>query len=120
MLGRLGNVVEGRIVEISAGWLGSAGIALCILGYLPQVVHLVKERCSAGLSVGAYVTWGIAAVLLLSYAFVRRDPVFVVLQAYHVVATALICYYCVKYKGRFCEVHGGETYAQYLAKRGDG
>ncbi len=107
-------------MSISAGWLGSAGIALCILGYLPQVVHLVKERCSAGLSVGAYVTWGIAAILLLSYAIVRWDPVFVALQAYHVGATALICFYCVKYKSRLCEEHGGETYTEYLAKRSDG
>ena len=59
-------------------------------------------------------------MLLLSYAIVRRDPVFVLLQAYHVGATALISYYCVRYKGRLCEEHGGETYAEYLAKHSDG
>ena len=97
-------------MNISIEWLGFAGIALCVLGYLPQVIHLIKERCSAGLSTGAYITWGIAAVLLLSYAVVRKDIVFIVLQSYHVGATALICYYCVKYKGRLCEDHGGEEF----------
>ena len=71
-------------MNISSGWLGVAGIVLCVLGYLPQVVHLVKERCSAGLSVGAYYTWGIAAILLLSYAIVRRDPIFVALVQFRV------------------------------------
>lgn len=110
----------GDIVSIPAAWLGSVGIGLCVLGYLPQIIHLLKERCSAGLSVWAYVTWGLAAMLLLAYAIVRGDPIFVVLQSYHVGATALICYYCVKYKGRLCEDHGGETYAEYLTKRGNG
>jgi uncharacterized protein with PQ loop repeat len=96
---------------VSIEWVGFAGIALCILGYLPQVIHLIKERCSAGLSAGAYCTWGVAAVLLLSYAISRRDPVFIVLQTYHAGATALICYLCIRYKGHLCEEHGGEPFA---------
>ena len=96
-------------MSISIEWLGFLGIVLCILGYLPQVIHLIKEHCSAGLSAGAYWTWGIAAVLLLLYAIGRRDFVFIVLQTYHVGATALICYFCIKYKGHLCEDHGGET-----------
>jgi uncharacterized protein with PQ loop repeat len=96
-------------MSISIEWLGFAGIALCILGYLPQIIHLIKERCSAGLSAWAYCTWGIAAVLLLSYAIVRKDFVFIVLQSYHIGATALICYFCQKYKGQLCEDHGGEV-----------
>ncbi len=106
-------------MSLSEVWLGFAGIALCIVGYLPQIVHLVKERCSAGLSITAYCTWGISGMLLLLYAIVRRDLVFVVLQAYHVGATALIFYFCVKYKGHLCEEHGGETLAEYLAKAHD-
>jgi uncharacterized protein with PQ loop repeat len=71
-------------------WLGFMGIALCILGYLPQVIHLIKERCSGGLSAAAFCTWWVAAVLLLTYAIGRKDIAFVVLQSYHAAATALI------------------------------
>ncbi len=95
-------------MSVSIEWFGFAGIGLCILAYLPQVTHLIKERCSAGLSSGAYCMWGIAAMLLLSYAIIRRDPVFIALYTYQVGVITLICYYCRKFKGQFCEVHGGE------------
>jgi uncharacterized protein with PQ loop repeat len=98
-------------MSISIEWLGFAGIALCILGYLPQVIHLIKERCSAGLSAGAYCTWGISAMLLLAYAISKGDLVFIALQTYNVGATALIYYFCRKYKGNLCELHGGEPSA---------
>ncbi len=42
---------------------------------LPQIVHLMKEHCTAGLSLAAYVFWVVAAVLLLSYAVSMRDAV---------------------------------------------
>jgi uncharacterized protein with PQ loop repeat len=100
-----------KTISISIEWLGFAGIALCILGYLPQVIHLIKDRCSAGLSAGAYCTWGISAMLLLAYAISRRDLVFIALQTYNVGATALIYYLCRKYKGHLCELHGGEPSA---------
>ncbi len=101
-------------MSISIEWLGFVGIALCILGYLPQVVHLLKEHCSAGLSTGAYCTWWIAAVLLLTYSIVRKDPVFIALQSYHVGATALVFYFGLKYKGQLCEDHGGEPLSRRL------
>ena len=34
--------------------LGAAGIAISMLAYLPQVVHLAKEHCSAGVSSRAW------------------------------------------------------------------
>lgn len=98
-------------MNVSVEWIGYAGISLCVLAYFPQIVHLIKERCSAGLSLGAYCLWGIAAILLLAYAIVRRDIVFVSLQSYQAGATALIFYYCLRYRGHLCDEHGGEPSA---------
>ena len=56
-------------------WLGYAGTVLVILAYLPQVRHLLHEHCSAGLSVRAYLMWGAASALLLSYAISLGDRV---------------------------------------------
>jgi len=101
-------------MNVSIEWLGFAGIALCVLGYLPQIIHLIKEHCSAGLSPGAYCMWVIAALLLLTYAIAKRDPVFITLQGYHVGASTLILYYCLRYRGQLCEEHGGEPLAVRL------
>ena len=87
--------------------LGFAGTTLCILAYLPQVIHLTRERCSAGLSTGAYSTWLMAALFLLSYAISTGDRVFIALQSYQVGAPTLILFFCVRYKGHLCEDHGG-------------
>ena len=54
---------------------------------------------------------GIAGLLLLLYAISRNDPVFIVLQSYNLGATALIYYFCQKYKDNVCEKHGGEDFA---------
>lgn len=90
-------------------WIGFGAIALSVLGYFPQIVHLIKERCSAGLSVWAYCIWGIASAMLLLYAFSRRDIVFMILQTYNLAAIGLIFVFCLKYKGSLCETHGGKA-----------
>lgn len=95
-------------MNISIEWVGFTGIALCVLAYLPQIIHLIKEHCSAGLSPGAYCMWIIAALLLLTYAIAKRDVVFISLQSYHVAASTLILYYCLRYRDQLCEEHGGE------------
>jgi uncharacterized protein with PQ loop repeat len=46
--------------------LGFAGVALGLGGYMPQVVHLIRERCSAGISVQAYLIWLSGAALDLT------------------------------------------------------
>ncbi len=92
---------------MTMSWLGGIGMALVVLAYFPQIIHLVNEHCSAGLSFRAYVIWGMAAILLLSYAISQRDVVFIVLQSYQLVATALICVFTHKYKNSLCEIHGG-------------
>ena len=101
-------------MNVSIEWLGFAGMAVCVLAYLPQIIHLIKEHCSAGLSPGAYCMWGLAALLLLAYAIAKRDVVFISLQSYHLGAGALIFYYCLKYKDQLCEEHGGQPLAVRL------
>ena len=89
--------------------LGFAGTGLVIVAYLPQVTHLIRERCSMGVSSGAYLIWGIAALLLLSYAVVKRDPVFIALQSYQLGATTLIFLLSRRYRASVCELHGGHS-----------
>ena len=92
-------------------WLGFAGTSLVVLAYFPQVIHLIKEKCTAGISLGAYLTWTLASVILLSYAISQRDPVFIALQSYQLFATAFILFFSYKHKGCSCALHGGAGHA---------
>lgn len=95
-------------MSISTEWLGFAAITLSALAYLPQVTHLIRERCATGLSARAYCMWLVSALLLLTYSVTKDDLVFISLQSYQAVAGGLILYFCFKYEGQHCAEHGGE------------
>lgn len=89
-------------------WIGFAGTALVVVAYLPQIVHLVRAKCTAGVSVWAYSTWTTSALALLAYAISQRDPVFISLQSYQLLATLSIFLLSLRHKGRLCAEHCGE------------
>lgn len=88
-------------------WVGFAGTGLVVVAYLPQIIHLTKEGCTAGISIRAYLTWATASALLLIYAISQQDAVFIVLQTYQLIATSLILGFSYKHKGQNCDLHGG-------------
>lgn len=96
--------------------LGFVGTGLVIVGYIPQVVHLIKERCTAGISVAAFSLWCAASLLFLIHAAVIRDAVFVAVQTVNLVAGGLIVAYCKRYEGEVCPFHR-EAYSS-LGKTG--
>ena len=85
--------------------IGLAGIAISIAAYVPQVVHLVKEHCSAGISVRAWAMWLLGAVLVSIVAVDRQDPVFIVLQGSTLTSAAVILVLAHKYRESACESH---------------
>lgn len=85
--------------------LGFVGTGLVVTGYVPQIVHLIKERCTAGLSVQAFSLWCAASLLFLIHAVVIRDAVFVVVQTVNLVAGGLIVWFCIRHKGEVCSFH---------------
>lgn len=91
--------------DIGVHWLGILGTALVIIGYVPQIRHLLVERCGAGISLGAYTLWCSASTLLFVYAIIADEPVFIALQGYHAVACALILGLSIKYSTSRCQVH---------------
>ena len=95
-------------------WIGFVGTALVIIAYLPQIHHLIAERCSAGISIKAYVLWLVAGILMLVHAAAIGDPVFTALQGYQIGASALILYFGAKYKDSVCETHRHAPVGQAL------
>lgn len=84
------------------GFLGTAAVAV---GYLPQIIHLAKERCSAGISLVAWGIWLVSSFLIFSHALRRLDYVFIVLQSVHIVAIILIVWLARRYRGMTCPFH---------------
>ena len=84
---------------------GFVGTALVVAGYVPQILHLIKERCTAGISIPAFSLWCAASLLFLVHAMVIRDAVFVGVQTVNLVAGGLIVWFCIRYKGEICLSH---------------
>lgn len=90
-----------RATEL-AGFIG-AGLAGA--AYVPQIWHLIKAHCSAGLSRLAFGVWLAASLLVMTHAIAIRDTVFIVLGAVQLGATALILLYATKYENSYCASH---------------
>lgn len=85
--------------------LGLIGAVIVAMGYLPQIHHLAKEHCSAGVSIIAWRLWLLSSVLIFSHAFEVFDLVFITLQTVHVVAIILIISLARRYRGMTCATH---------------
>ena len=84
--------------------LGFVGVAINCFAYAPQIVHLVIEHCSAGVSVRAWMLWLLASFLISLHAFSVFDIVFVALQIVNIVAITLIIILS-RYQDMFCRIH---------------
>jgi hypothetical protein len=84
---------------------GFAGAGLAGAAYIPQIAHLVRARCSAGVSRLAFEVWLLASVLTTARAIAIHAGVFIVLGGIQIVATALIMLCAARYKDTPCPVH---------------
>jgi lipid-A-disaccharide synthase-like uncharacterized protein len=85
--------------------IGLAGIVISVLAYLPQVVHLARQHCSAGVSGRAWSMWLASSVMVGALAVHRHDPVFILLQVSTLVSATTIVFLVHRYRGMICETH---------------
>jgi uncharacterized protein with PQ loop repeat len=81
---------------------GLVGAGLAGVAYIPQISHLIRARCSAGISRLAFEVWLLASLLVTARAIAIRADVFIVLGGIQIVATTLIMLYAVRYKDTPC------------------
>jgi hypothetical protein len=84
---------------------GFAGAGLAGAAYIPQISHLIRAHCSAGISRLAFAAWFLAALLISVRAVAIGAGVFIVLGGIQIVATALIMLYAARYKDTPCPSH---------------
>jgi len=84
---------------------GFIGAGLAGAAYIPQISHLIRARCSAGISRLAFGVWLLSSLLITAHAVAIHAGVFIVLGAIQIVATALIMLYAARYKDTSCPIH---------------
>ena len=84
---------------------GFVGAGLAGAAYVPQISHLIRARCSAGISRLAFAIWLLASFLTTARAIDIHDGVFIVLGGIQIVATTLIMFYAARYKDTRCPIH---------------
>ena len=85
--------------------IGLTGASLAGYAYLPQITHLVREQCSAGISRSAFTIWLLASVLMTIHAVLLPAVVFIALGAIQIVAIMTILLYSSRYRGLVCSIH---------------
>jgi uncharacterized protein with PQ loop repeat len=85
--------------------IGFSGAAIAAYAYLPQIHHLIAQRCSAGISIRAFGLWLVATVLIAIRAIAIVDAVFILLGVVQLVALSLILFFGHKYRSLVCAFH---------------
>ena len=84
---------------------GFIGAGLAGAAYIPQISHLIRARCSAGISQLAFEIWLLASVLTTARAIAIHAGVFIVLGGIQILATTLIMLFAARYKDTPCPGH---------------
>ena len=84
---------------------GFAGAGLAGAAYVPQISHLIRARCSAGISRLAFEAWLLASVLTTARAIAIHDDVFIALGGIQIAATTVITLCATRYKDTPCPSH---------------
>lgn len=84
---------------------GFAGAGLAGAAYVPQISHLTRAHCSAGISRLAFGAWLLASLLTTARAIAIHAGVFIALGGIQIVATALIMLCATRYKDTPCPIH---------------
>jgi uncharacterized protein with PQ loop repeat len=84
---------------------GFVGAALAGAAYVPQIWHLVRVHCSAGISRSAFRVWLLATALVTTHAVATGAAVFVLLGGLQIVAITVILVYAARYRDSYCDGH---------------
>ena len=84
---------------------GFAGAGLAGAAYVPQISHLIRARCSAGISRLAFEAWLLASVLTTARAIAIHADVFIALGGIQIAATTVITLSATRYKDTPCPSH---------------
>lgn len=92
-------------IELILEILGYVGATVIAIAYLPQIIHMVKRNCSAGVSINAWLIWLAGGILIFLHALSIGDVVFIILQIVNISANLAIIFLARKYRKSLCSSH---------------
>ena len=99
---------------------GYIGAVLAGAAYVPQIWHLIAERCSAGLSRLAFTVWLASSLLVTSHAVATHAAVFIALGLTQITAIAVIIIFAARYAHSRCASHRQTELAATVPARSSG
>ncbi|MEK6943723.1 MAG: SemiSWEET family transporter [Nanoarchaeota archaeon] len=66
--------------------------------YIPQILHMVKEKSSKGTSLSAWILWLTTGLVILAYAIEKKEFVFVTIMSVSSAANLAVVLLTVKYR----------------------
>lgn len=97
--------------------LGFIGAVISGCAYVPQIWHLIRARCTAGLSKKAFGMWLVASILVLINAIYISSAVFIFLTIIQTLASAVIFGFTAALNGKVCSYHAHHNLAPKLATK---
>lgn len=85
--------------------IGYIGTFLSAWAYVPQIQHLIRERCSAGISLKTYGIWIASSLCVLLYSISIMAVVIIVMQVANLLAMTTILVFAKRYQGNTCPSH---------------
>ena len=80
-------------------WVGIAGTTLVMLAFVPQIALLLRTRRAGALSVKSNSLNATASGVLLAYALLRGDLIFIAVTAFQLAAAIVIVVLNILYRG---------------------
>ena len=80
-------------------WVGLVGTALIMLAFIPQIALLLRTRRAGALSVKSNALNATASGVLLGYALLRGDLIFIAVMGFQLAAAILIVVLNILYRG---------------------
>ena len=99
-------------MESVLSMIGYVGTAIVVGAYIPQILHLWTEHCSAGISERAYALWALASAIFLGHSIVIGDTVFMLTQLVNVVALAIILVLARRFRDQICAAHARQLHVR--------
>ena len=80
-------------------WVGMVGTTLIMLAFVPQIALLLRTRRAGALSVKSNALNATASGVLLGYALLRGDLIFIAVMGFQLAAAIVIVVLNIVYRG---------------------